>query len=117
VEVAEQFASPETLDDLLVSRPGGIVRTRQPGGLNWQQVPSIAGQVFPVMEYMDATREFRTGVTRQGQGIDANSLLNQSATAVNQVFTAAQAPHAADRAHLRRDRHPRPFQAGPRHHP
>ncbi len=91
VEVAEQFASPETLDDLLVSRPGGIVRTRQPGGLNWQQVPSIAGQVFPVMEYMDATREFRTGVTRQGQGIDANSLLNQSATAVNQVFTAAQA--------------------------
>jgi hypothetical protein len=91
VEVAEQFASPETLDDLLVSRPGGIVRTRQPGGLNWQQVPSIAAQVFPIMEYMDATREFRTGVTRQGQGIDANSLLNQSATAVNQVFTAAQA--------------------------
>jgi len=43
------------------------------------------------MEYMDATREFRTGVTRQAQGIDANSLLNQSATAVNQVFTAAQA--------------------------
>jgi hypothetical protein len=43
------------------------------------------------MAYMDATREFRTGVTRQGQGIDANSLLNQSATAVNQVFTAAQA--------------------------
>ncbi|HJX22192.1 MAG TPA: hypothetical protein VJ454_14445, partial [Steroidobacteraceae bacterium] len=91
VEVAEYFASPETLDDLLVSRPGGIVRTRQPGGLNWQQVPSIASHIFPIMAYMDATREFRTGVTSQGQGIDANSLLNQSATAVNQVFTAAQA--------------------------
>jgi hypothetical protein len=91
VEVAEQFASPETLDDLLVSRPGGIVRTRQPGGLNWQQVPSIASHIFPIMTYMDATREFRTGVTRQGQGVDADSLLNQSATAVNQVFTAAQA--------------------------
>src|SRR5262249_22323002 len=36
VEVAEQFAGPDTLDDLLVSRPGGIVRTKQPGGLNWQ---------------------------------------------------------------------------------
>jgi hypothetical protein len=23
-----------TLDDLLVNRPGGIVRTKQPGGLN-----------------------------------------------------------------------------------
>jgi hypothetical protein len=91
VEVAEQFAGPDTLDDLLVSRPGGIVRTRQPGGLNWQTVPSIAGQTFPVLEYMDAARELRTGVTRQGQGIDANALQNQSATAVNQAFTAAQA--------------------------
>jgi hypothetical protein len=91
VEVAEQFAGPETLDDLLVSRPGGIVRTKQPGGLTWQTVPSIAAAAFPVMEYMDAMREWRTGVTRQGQGIDANSLQNQSATAVNQVFSAAQA--------------------------
>src|SRR5262249_25624046 len=41
VEVAEQLASPETLDDLLVSRPGGIVRTKQPGALNWQQMPTI----------------------------------------------------------------------------
>jgi hypothetical protein len=91
VEVAEQFASPETLDDLLVSRPGGIVRTKQPGGLTWQQVPTIGGHVFPALEYMDATRELRTGVTRQGQGIDADALQNQTATAVNQVFNAAQA--------------------------
>jgi hypothetical protein len=91
VEVAEQFASAETLDDLLVSRPGGIVRTKQPGGLNWQQVPTIAAQVFPVVEYFDQTRELRTGVTRQGQGIGADALQNQSATAVNQVFSASQA--------------------------
>jgi hypothetical protein len=44
-----------------------------------------------MIEYIDATREWRTGVTRQGQGIDANALQNQSATAVNQAFTAAQA--------------------------
>ena len=91
VEVAEQFASSETLDDLLVSRPGGIVRTKQPGALTWQQVPTIGGHVFPALEYMDSTREWRTGVTRQGQGIDASALQNQSATAVNQAFTAAQA--------------------------
>jgi hypothetical protein len=91
VEVAETHASADTLDDLLVSRPGGIVRTKQPGGLSWQVVPSIAGAAFPVMEYMDATREIRTGVTRQGQGINADALQNQSATAVNQIFTAAQA--------------------------
>lgn len=91
VEVAETHASADTLDDLLVSRPGGIVRTKQPGGLNWQEVPNIAAGAFPIIEYMDTTRELRTGVTRQGQGIDANALQNQSATAVNQVFTAAQA--------------------------
>jgi hypothetical protein len=40
---------------------------------------------------MDSTREMRTGVTRVGQGIDANALQNQTATAANQVFTMAQA--------------------------
>lgn len=90
-EISESHASDNTLDDLLVSRPNGIVRTKAPGGLNVLQTPSIAATVYPALEYFDATREWRTGVTRQGQGIDANALQNQSATAVNQAFTAAQA--------------------------
>lgn len=90
-EIAETFAGANTLDDLLTSRVGGIVRTKQPGGLNVLAVPSIGNHVLPLIEYVDATREWRTGVTRQGQGIDANALQNQSATAVNQAFTAAQA--------------------------
>jgi hypothetical protein len=91
VEVAESHASEQTLDDLLVSRPGGVVRTKQPGGIQWQVVPTIGNHVYPLLEYQDMTREWRTGVTRQGQGIDANALQNQSATAVNQLFSAAQA--------------------------
>ena len=91
VEVAEENAGPNTLDDLLVQRPGGVVRTKRIGGIQWQVVPNISGNLFPAIEYMDATREWRTGVTRQGQGIDANALQNQSATAVSQAFTAAQA--------------------------
>ena len=47
--------------------------------------------MFPLIEYVDQAREFRTGVTKQGQGIDADTLQNQSATAVNQMFSAAQA--------------------------
>jgi hypothetical protein len=90
VEVSETHASDTTLDDLLVSRPGGIVRTRMPGGVIWQQVPSIGTHVFPLLEYQDAAREWRTGVTRQAQGIDADALQNQSATAVNQLYSAAQ---------------------------
>jgi hypothetical protein len=34
VEVVEANAGPNTLDDLLVSRPGGVVRTKTAGGLN-----------------------------------------------------------------------------------
>lgn len=91
VEVAEANAGPNTLDDLLVSRPGGVVRTKTVGGLNWQVVPDITASIYPALEYWDSTREMRTGVTRVGQGIDANALQNQTATAVNQVFTMAQA--------------------------
>lgn len=90
VEVAEANAGPNTLDDLLVSRPGGVVRTKTAGGLNWQVVPDITGSVYPALQYLDATREMRTGMSQQSQGIDANALQNQSATAVAQVFSASQ---------------------------
>jgi len=91
IEVSETNASDNTLDDLLISRPGGIVRTKQPGGLNPLVIPSVGQYVYPALEYMDNVREMRTGVTRQGAGIDADALQNQSATAVNQMFSMAQA--------------------------
>jgi hypothetical protein len=90
VEVAESNAGPNTLDDLLVSRPGGVVRTKTPGGLNWQVVPDITTSIYPMLQYLDAELETRTGLSRQTQGIDANALQNQSATAVAQVFSASQ---------------------------
>jgi hypothetical protein len=90
VEVPESHASDNTLDDLLVSRPGGIVRTKAPGGLQWQVVPDITASVYPALQYFDATREWRTGVSRQGQGVDPNALQNQVATIANQMANAAQ---------------------------
>jgi hypothetical protein len=91
VEVPESHANEQTLDDLLVSRPGGVVRTKMPGGLTWQVVPDITDSIYPALQYMDATREWRTGVSRQGQGTDPNVLQNQVATIANQMFAAAQA--------------------------
>jgi hypothetical protein len=90
VEVAESNAGPNTLDDLLVSRPGGVVRTKTAGGLNWQVVPDITGSIFPMLQYLDAELESRSGLSKQSQGIDADALQNQSATAVAQVFSASQ---------------------------
>jgi hypothetical protein len=91
VEVSEAHSNENTLDDLLVSRPGGIVRVKGPGGIREIEHSDIGPSLFPMMEYMDATREWRTGVTKQGQGLDANALQNETATAVNQAFTASQA--------------------------
>lgn len=90
VEVPEANSGPNTLDDLLVSRPGGIVRTKTAGGLQWQVVPDITSSIFPALQYLDGERETRTGISKQTQGIDANALQNQSATAVAQVFSASQ---------------------------
>jgi len=90
-EVSESHASENTLDDLLVSRPGGVVRSRQPGGIQVLMHPPIGGHVFPMLEYMDSVRETRTGISKAGQGLDSQVLQNQSATAVAQMFTASQA--------------------------
>jgi hypothetical protein len=91
VEVSEAHSNENTLDDLLVSRPGGIVRVKGPGGIRELEHSDVGKNVYPLVEYMDATREWRTGVTKQGQGLDANALQNETATAVNQAFTASQA--------------------------
>ena len=54
-------------------------------------MPDITGSIYPAMQYLDATREWRTGVSRQGQGVDPNALQNQVATIANQMFNASQA--------------------------
>jgi hypothetical protein len=90
VEIAETHSGEYTLDDLLTNRPGGIVRTKMPGGLS--PIPSnpIGPTVFPLIDYVDAAKEARTGVAIQQPGPDAQALQNQTATAANIASTAAQ---------------------------
>lgn len=91
-EVFESGNTDTTIDDLLVSAPGRIIRTKGPNSsVVWQTVPNIATSAFPVMEYLDSQREWRTGVSHVSQGLDAQALQNQSATAAAQVYSAAQA--------------------------
>lgn len=65
------------IDDLLTSRPGGVVRGKGPPG-QWIQAlespTNIIEQVFPAMEYCDKLREMRTGVGRTTMGLDADEL-------------------------------------------
>lgn len=90
-EISESHATKDTFDDWISNRPGGLVRTKQPGGLIPIPNSSIGDFAYPLLEYTSQRLEQRTGVSRQGQGVDANALMNQSATAVMQVYSAAQA--------------------------
>lgn len=74
------------LDDLLTSRPGGIVRMKAPGMAVPFVTPFVAKESFPMLEYWDSVKENRTGVTRYNQGLDADSL-NKTATGINSILT------------------------------
>ncbi len=82
------------LDDMMTSRPGGIVRLK-PGAMPSQghvmplETPLVAAAAFPVLDYLDGVREGRTGVTRYTQGLDADTL-NKTASGISQIMAAAQ---------------------------
>lgn len=77
------------LDDLLTSRPGGVVRVKQPGmaGRLDQGAPDI-GTSMQLMEYMQQDLENKTGWTRYSQGNDQGAL-NDTATGVNVLTNRA----------------------------
>jgi hypothetical protein len=92
IEVAESHAGDHTIDDLLTNRPGSVVRTKMPGGILPIPSTSVAGEIYPALEYFDTTREIRTGIQRNAVGPDANSLnpYNRTATGANILATSAQ---------------------------
>jgi hypothetical protein len=87
-EVVEGQAN---LDDLMTSRPGGIVRVRTPGAVNPLGTPQLDQNSFNMLGYLDSIREERTGVSKQSMGLSEGALKShQTATGVGQVMTAAQ---------------------------
>ena len=79
------------MDDLLTTRPGGVVRTKQPPNQVMQplQAQPISQQAFPLLEYLDQIREVRTGVTKYNQGLDSESL-NKTATGISTIMNQTQ---------------------------
>jgi hypothetical protein len=65
------------VQDLLVSRPGGIIRVDGPIGDNimpFVQPSNLMAQILPAMEYCDLQREMRTGIGKDTMGVDADAL-------------------------------------------
>jgi hypothetical protein len=79
------------LEDMLVSRPGGVVRvTGEPSAAI---LPLLAQPPSPItfnlIELLNANREKRTGVTSYNQGLDADSL-NKTKGGMQMIMNAAQ---------------------------
>ena len=81
------------LDDMLVSRPGRVVRMEDgvmPDGHILPLPANILGsESYNMLEYIDSIKEARTGVTKYNQGLDANSL-NKTFGGITQIMSAAQ---------------------------
>jgi len=78
------------LDDMLVSRAGGIVRVN---GVPSQEIfpfqhPFIANHAITMMDYVSQMRENRTGTNRYFTGSDQNAL-NKTASGIAQLTSAA----------------------------
>lgn len=90
---ARMFASDKiNLDDLLVSRPGGLIRGRA-GAVYGQdiapvQTPFVFPQAIAGLEYMDQVRENRTGTNRYFTGTDEQAV-NKTASGIAQLTSAA----------------------------
>ncbi|NIT14574.1 MAG: hypothetical protein GTN99_10140, partial [Candidatus Dadabacteria bacterium] len=81
------------LEDLLVSRPGGVVRMDNPGrGQDWDNMApeDVTRGAYPMLEYCDVVRKNRTGIDENITGLDPDTLQEAKTGAVNRSFEAAQ---------------------------
>jgi hypothetical protein len=86
--VDEGSLTPDTIDDLLNVRPGGLIRYKNnaPQPLEQRDTSTTA---FQAMEMMSAERESRTGITRQSQGLNPDTM-NKTASGMAMLQANAQ---------------------------
>ena len=78
------------IDDLLNNEIGGIIRVKQPGAIQPQAIPFVAGQTLTALQYFDLEIEGKTGVTKASTGLSPDALQSTTAAAV-QATVQAQA--------------------------
>lgn len=78
------------LDDLLTSRPGGVVRIKTPGAVGrLDQAAGDSGSSMAMLQYMEQFLENSAGYNRMSQSAPNADSLNQTATAANIVTNKA----------------------------
>ena len=80
IEIPDQAASENTIEDLLTYRVGGLIRTKQPGMMKPLEVPDRSGVALQAIQYMDMVREQQSGITKNGMSIGSEAIDPKSAT-------------------------------------
>ena len=80
------------VSDILSNRPNMIVRTKGNPMESIQTMPvqPIGDTAYPLLTYYDELKEQRTGVSKIGQGLNADALNSKTSTGLNQVMSQAQ---------------------------
>ena len=89
VEVVEAGRTPNTLTDLMDNRPGGYVRVAAADTIRPIQAGALQFQPLPVLEYASVMGEQRSGVVRNAQGLNADTL-HDTAAGMQTLVGAAQ---------------------------
>jgi hypothetical protein len=80
IEVPSEASGENTIEDLLTYRIGGLIRTKGPGGqMRAIEVPDRSSTALNAIMYMDQVREQQTGITKNGQALNSETLDNKSA--------------------------------------
>jgi len=78
------------IDDVLNPEVGSIIRMRQPGMVQQLDVPFLGKEAFPMLQYLDAMKEARTGQTAASQGLDPDVLQSTTKAAVSAPVRGAE---------------------------
>lgn len=90
--VWEMGMGEDTLDDLLTTHTGRVVRFARPVGESYTpiSIPFTAQHSFSVMEYFDKVKRDRTGIHQDAEGLSPEALKNIQTTVLSQAIDVAR---------------------------
>ena len=78
------------IDDVMNPEVGSIIRMRQPNMVQQLNVPFLGKDAFPMVAYLDAMKEARTGQTAASQGLDPDVLQSTTRAGVTATIRGAE---------------------------
>jgi hypothetical protein len=78
------------MDDLLVSRPGGVVRAKRLDAVSPLATPQLSAEAYNMMQYLDQVRAGRVGVSPEGEATPQKIGARVGSEGVDRLLTAKE---------------------------